>query len=465
MIQQAHRIALFTMNVLAVLLTTIVLSNLFCRSTVSANDSLLQNASDILDSLLNGYDKRLRPYYGDKAIPVNVTMYIYNIGPVSEANMEYTLDLYFRQQWEDPRLAFDGSVISGLALTNEMAKRVWIPDTYFINENKASYHNVLTENTLISITPTGNMLYSTRLTITANCLMDLTYFPMDTQHCTLWLESYAYSNQHIKYKWKGGSSAIYMDPTITLSQFNLLGHNALEEEAQYYVGNYSQLVGHVYLGRSMSYYAIQVYIPATMIVILSWVSFWINPAAVPARVALGITTVLTMTTLMSGVNNSLPKLSYVKAIDYYLVFCYLMVFSALLEFAMVSYGSTPAKKPKEEIKAPPHKEPRSSSRISNYNADERKVSNNTNWRGSGVANGSFVGDNGLNSDLNHPQNEHRRPKSVEAAAKQPPENKFSIANVDKLSRFIFPLIFIIFLFIYWIYYLNVTEVDLDSLIA
>lgn len=61
------------------------------------------------------------------------------------------------------------------------------------------------------------------------------------------------------------------------------------------------------LERQMGYYLIQMYIPSLLIVILSWVSFWINMDAAPARVALGITTVLTMTTQSSGSRASLPK--------------------------------------------------------------------------------------------------------------------------------------------------------------
>ena len=52
--------------------------------------------------------------------------------------------------------------------------------------------------------------------------------------------------------------------------------------------------------------------------------------ATPARVGLGVTTVLTMTTLMASTNAALPKISYVKSIDVYLGFCFFMVFASLL---------------------------------------------------------------------------------------------------------------------------------------
>jgi len=65
----------------------------------------------------------------------------------------------------------------------------------------------------------------------------------------------------------------------------------------------------------MGYYLIQMYIPSLLIVILSWISFWINMDAAPARVGLGITTVLTMTTQSAGSRASLPKVSAGSMLD------------------------------------------------------------------------------------------------------------------------------------------------------
>ena len=64
--------------------------------------------------------------------------------------------------------------------------------------------------------------------------------------------------------------------------------------------------------REFSYYLIQIYIPCCMLVIDSWVSFWLDANAVPARVSLGVTTLLTMATQTTGINNSLPPVSYTK---------------------------------------------------------------------------------------------------------------------------------------------------------
>jgi len=50
-----------------------------------------------------------------------------------------------------------------------------------------------------------------------------------------------------------------------------------------------------------------------------------------------VTTVLTMTTLSISARNSLPKVAYATAMDWFIAVCYAFVFSALIEFATVNY--------------------------------------------------------------------------------------------------------------------------------
>lgn len=103
------------------------------------------------------------------------------------------------------------------------------------------------------------------------------------------------------------------------------------------LGNHSSLVATFKMRRRIGYFLIDTYIPSTIIVIISWISFWISPESAPARVALGITTVLTMTTLISSARASLPKVSYVKAIDWYLLLCLIFVFGSIMEYTFVAF--------------------------------------------------------------------------------------------------------------------------------
>lgn len=54
----------------------------------------------------------------------------------------------------------------------------------------------------------------------------------------------------------------------------------------------------------------------------------------------GITTVLTMTTLSTIARNSLPRVSYVTAMDLFVTVCFLFVFAALMEYATLNYYSS-----------------------------------------------------------------------------------------------------------------------------
>ena len=62
---------------------------------------------------------------------------------------------------------------------------------------------------------------------------------------------------------------------------------------------------------------------------------------VTLRASLAITTVLTMITLMGATNSNLPKVSSIKALDIYFGICFLYVFGALVEFALVCYFNKP----------------------------------------------------------------------------------------------------------------------------
>ena len=86
------------------------------------------------------------------------------------------------------------------------------------------------------------------------------------------------------------------------------------------------------------FYLARNYIPAALVVKVSWLSFWVDRDSAPARVGMGITTILTMTTLLIGVGQQqLPVVSYMKALDWYYIGCFVFVFAALCEYAIVNY--------------------------------------------------------------------------------------------------------------------------------
>lgn len=74
----------------------------------------------------------------------------------------------------------------------------------------------------------------------------------------------------------------------------------LKRDPCFFAGEYSCLKVELIFKREFSYYLITIYVPCCMLVIVSWVSFWLDQNAIPARVSLGVTTLLTMSTQTSG---------------------------------------------------------------------------------------------------------------------------------------------------------------------
>ncbi|XP_056372645.1 gamma-aminobutyric acid receptor subunit alpha-6 isoform X1 [Hyla sarda] len=297
-----------------------------------------ENITRILDRLLDGYDNRLRPGFGGRVTEVKTDIYVTSFGPVSDVEMEYTMDVFFRQTWIDERLRFDGPT-EILRLNNLMVSKIWTPDTFFRNGKRSISHNMTTPNKLFRIMQNGTILYTMRLTIKAECPMRLMNFPMDGHACPLKFGSYAYPKSEIMYTWKKGPlySVEVPEESSSLLQYDLIGQTVSSETLKSNTGEYVVMTVHFHLQRKMGYFVIQTYIPCIMTVILSQVSFWINKESVPARTVFGITTVLTMTTLSISARHSFPKVSYATAMDWFIAVCFAFVFSALIEFAAVNY--------------------------------------------------------------------------------------------------------------------------------
>ena len=88
--------------------------------------------------------------------------------------------------------------------------------------------------------------------------------------------------------------------------------------------------------RRLGYFMFHTYIPTCLIVMMSWISFWIKPEAVPARVTLGVTSLLTLSTQHASSQKALPPVSYIKAIDMFMNACTVFVFCSLIEYALIN---------------------------------------------------------------------------------------------------------------------------------
>uniref|UniRef100_A0A8C1ZCD0 Glycine receptor subunit alphaZ1 n=1 Tax=Cyprinus carpio TaxID=7962 RepID=A0A8C1ZCD0_CYPCA len=445
--------------------TTLITSLAASQQAAARKAATPMPPSEFLDKLMgkvSGYDARIRPNF--KGPPVNVTcnIFINSFGSIAETTMDYRVNIFLRQQWNDPRLAYSEYPDDSLDLDPSMLDSIWKPDLFFANEKGANFHEVTTDNKLLRISKNGNVLYSIRITLILACPMDLKNFPMDVQTCIMQLESFGYTMNDLIFEWDE-KGAVQVADGLTLPQFILKEEKDLRYCTKHYnTGKFTCIEARFHLERQMGYYLIQMYIPSLLIVILSWVSFWINMDAAPARVGLGITTVLTMTTQSSGSRASLPKVSYVKAIDIWMAVCLLFVFSALLEYAAVNFI---ARQHKELLRFQRRRRHLKCHMIlqKSFRYEDEAGDGRFSFAAYGMGPACLQAKDGMaikGNNNNAPTSANPPEKSVEEM------RKLFISRakrIDTVSRVAFPLVFLIFNIFYWIIYKIIRSEDVHSM--
>uniref|UniRef100_A0A668UIA3 Gamma-aminobutyric acid receptor subunit rho-1 n=1 Tax=Oreochromis aureus TaxID=47969 RepID=A0A668UIA3_OREAU len=413
--------------------------------------SLMTKSEQLLR--IDDHDFTMRPAFGGPPIPVGVDVQVESLDTISEVDMDFTMTLYLRHYWKDERLSFPSTNNQSMTFDSRLVKKIWVPDMFFVHSKRSFIHDTTTDNVMLRVYPDGNVLYSLRVTVTAMCNMDLSRFPLDTQTCSLEIESYAYTDDDLMLYWKKGNESLNTDDRISLSQFLIQKFHTTTKLAFYSsTGWYNRLYIHFTLRRHIFFFLLQTYFPATLMVMLSWVSFWIDRRAVPARVPLGITTVLTMSTIITGVNASMPRVSYIKAVDIYLWVSFVFVFLSVIEYAAVNYLSTVQERKERKLRE------RLPCTCGIGNPDEMMIDPQITGYGSTDVN--ITGNYGL------PENGGRQERILAQVALNDPQITGQVKAsrgyvniwidthaIDKYSRVVFPGAYILFNIIYWSIYL------------
>ncbi|XP_045896549.1 gamma-aminobutyric acid receptor subunit rho-3a isoform X3 [Micropterus dolomieu] len=347
---------------------------------------------------IEDHDFAMRPGFGGSAIPVGIDVQVESIDSISEVNMDFTMTLYLRHYWQDDRLAFPSSSNKSRTFDARLVKKIWVPDVFFVHSKRSFIHDTTMENIMLRVYPDGNILYSVRITVTALCSMDFSSFPLDTQNCSLELESYAYNENDLMLYWKNGNDSLRTDE-IVLSQF--------------FVEDFQPSFG-------LAFYS-----------------------------STGITTVLTMSTIITGVSASMPQVSYVKAVDIYLWASFLFVFLSVIEYAAVNYFTTV-----EEMKK------LKKAKIPSFSAAQAMAFDGC-FHDNDIDLASFPE---VSSTPNTDRNSQSRNSTVSAPTEgtrlrrtHPLKHhlSFIMSNsymIDSYSRVIFPMAYLLFNIIYWSLY-------------
>ncbi|KAI6177746.1 Ligand-Gated ion Channel [Aphelenchoides bicaudatus] len=286
------------------------------------------------------YDHSQLPYgENGEAVTINVSIVLSNVRAVSEVTMDYSLEMFYREFWRDPRLIYDSAHFrnkSEFALHESYADFLWHPDTFIPNAiaSKNPRKQSISHRSLLRLQADGQILYSRRISVVAECAMDLSLFPFDTQNCRLGIESYGYTADQVIYVWSHGSKEALKLHKIRLPDFRIKEVFVTSMLETYATGNYSRLYICFIFTRSAGFCFLQLIIPSTAVVITSWVSLWMeNESSFQDMISI----ILTITFLLFSYNEVMPRVSYLKALDIWLAVCFMIVFLSLIKLAIIKY--------------------------------------------------------------------------------------------------------------------------------
>ncbi|XP_071537922.1 glycine receptor subunit alpha-2-like isoform X2 [Panulirus ornatus] len=394
-------------------------------------------------------------------------LYIRSFGSIDPNSMDYQVDLYLRQAWVDERLNH-ADIMQPLDLNDpNLVKAIWKPEVYFPNAKHAEFQFVTVPNVLVRINPMGEILYMLRLKLVFACMMELSKFPLDSQVCTMEIASFSKTMKELKLSWKS-DAPIKMYKNMRMPQFEMEKIVPTTCQESFQIGNYSCLVAEFHMRRAIGFHLVQSYLPTILIVVISWVSFWMDVDSVPGRTTLGVTTLLTVSSKSSGIQAGLPQVSYVKAIDVWMGACTAFVFCALLEFTFVNYLWR--RRPQMELRL------RGGSNgtclaeryahIATSYAHQQKSSGNvpspTEVKITQAGGGAVVTTPGSappgSSDMQHkstpsPGHEDSAVMTAQFVRAIKQSNKIKARQIDEYCRGLFPLLFGLFNIFYWCYYM------------
>ncbi|XP_017780598.1 PREDICTED: glycine receptor subunit alpha-4 isoform X2 [Nicrophorus vespilloides] len=368
------------------------------------------------------YLKVRPPTYKGKPLKIEFSMTVVDINSINVEDMDFRMDMFLRQQWTDTRLQIPEEIFEYgdeyVTLPTHIFNNLWQPDLYFLNSKVVEIATLTHKFSSVTLYRNKTVRYSARMHAIVACQMEFQYYPMDIQICPLSIESFSYDNSKMGLKWS--DTGVVVSPELKLLQYHIAKPLVLEESDIYTNeknGNFSRLVVNFRFERQIGHHLIQTFAPSTLVVVVSWFSFWLSLDAVPGRVTLLVTCLLTLVTMFTGLRSDIPPVAYVKAIDLWMAGCMIFVFSALSEFVIV-------KVLEERYKVYKQKE-----------LSEANIA--TQWCTTLAKSGK--------STYTHEPNTWlplcwKTKNGVE---------KVLWCEIDRMSRSIFPVLFLIFLVVYW----------------
>jgi len=273
-----------------------------------------------------------RPVSEDgKPTEVNVVGAVLDIDKINSAEQNFTLNFYALFRWMDPRLAHagPGSAIRDLS-------EVWNPRLTIINTQRY-WENTRDE---VEVSPEGLVTYRLHVFGDFSQPLKLHDFPQDRHVFEVPVVAAGYRSDEVAMMPDPRMDS-FISENLSVADWKVSNMQGMPREVTF--ANGLKLPGFVFsfeAERMLHHYVIKAITPLALIVMMSWVVFWIDPKQVPNQLSVAVTTVLTLIAYHVALSGRLPDIPYLTHMDKFLFSSTVLVFMALIEVVITSHLSS-----------------------------------------------------------------------------------------------------------------------------
>lgn len=175
-------------------------SIILCVFILSLTDATSFDDMDTLyKTLTSGHNKYLRPEVDlSSSTVISIDFYIINLQEVNEVDGTVSITGYFDIQWTDNNMSWtpaDHGNAEYIVLPEDV---IWKPP--LINSNSAQEMTMFGMDDLsLYVRHNGQVTWLPGQNLKFSCSFDITYFPFDTQKCTLIIITWGHASQDITF--------------------------------------------------------------------------------------------------------------------------------------------------------------------------------------------------------------------------------------------------------------------------
>lgn len=278
-------------------------------------------------------------------VALNVTILAFPL--ISTLELSFLADFVLLMKWADPRLVFanlrDKIELNSLSL--KLQTSIWTPTLSFPNARQAegtvvdsgSGSKVLKQGVPLSddfsqaVEATmykgsdSPIIMQREYYVIFNCDYELTMYPFDTQICKIELEVNGIPDKYLTLSIEVPEDCDTCDGATYLGNRALVEYIVGDSGMEQITNSTSKLgkaVVKTIFKRRFIYHLVTVFIQSVNLILVAYLTFYFKLSNFQDRVMIAITTMMVVATMQSSINKMVPKTSYLKMIDYWLLYSF-----------------------------------------------------------------------------------------------------------------------------------------------